>query len=503
MKVGGGGAGSHARLGDAGRHDAVTEIRTELTDLVVAARGGDRHAEQQLLAAHLPMLYRIVGRALGGHADVDDVVQETVLRAHRDLPSLRAPASFRSWLVAIAMRQTSSRLRAWQQDRERTAALDDATDIADPDAEFAEVTLLRLGMSAQRRQVAHAARWLDHDDQDLAALWWQELMGDLSRADVVAALGIGAAHARVRLQRMRHQLELSRHLVAALESEPPCPELEALTSGWDGVPGPRWRKRFARHVRDCPRCATARSGLIPVERLLLGGASLALVPIGDPAATAGAVKTAGAGAGSWLSHLGAVKVAAVVAVGATVSGGAFLALPGDSPDRSSTAPVVRQTPGPQSSAPQSSAPQPSVPPASAAGPVVIPAGRVVIRPAGQSAAAVKLDGEDLVTTTGAATRFTVSPGLSNPACVSLRTADGRYVRHSSFRLVVAPADDRQLFRQDATFCAQQGPEAGTVRLTSANYPNRFVREFNGRFQLDLIQPGAGYVEDTTFTLTTT
>ncbi|MEU4623309.1 sigma-70 family RNA polymerase sigma factor [Actinoplanes sp. NPDC023801] len=493
MKVGGGGAGSHARLGDADRRDAVTEIRTELTDLVVAARNGDRHAEQQLLAAHLPMLYRIVGRALGGHADVDDVVQETVLRAHRDLPSLRAPASFRSWLVAIAMRQTSSRLRAWQQDRERTAALDDAADLPDPDAEFAEVTLLRLGMSAQRRQVAHAARWLDRDDQELAALWWQELMGDLGRPEVVAALGIGAAHARVRLQRMRHQLELSRHLVAALEAEPPCPELEALTAGWDGVPGPRWRKRFARHVRDCPRCGSTRSGLIPVERLLLGGGSLALVPIGDPATAAGAANTAGAGAGGWLTHLAGVKVAAVVAVGATVSGGVYLTLPSGSPDRSSTAPVVRQTP---------SSP-PSAPPPSAAAPTLLPAGRVVIRPAGRPGTVVTLNGEDLVTTTGGAgTRFILQPGMADPACVSLRTADGRYVRHSSFRIVVSRAEDRQLFRQDATFCAQRGAEPGTVRLTSSNYSDRFVRVQNDHFALVPAQTGAGYVEETSFTLTT-
>jgi RNA polymerase sigma factor (sigma-70 family) len=492
VKVGGGGAGSHARLGDADQHDAVTEIRTELTDLVIAARNGDRHAEQQLIAAHLPTLYRIVGRALGGHADVDDVVQETVLRAHRDLPSLRAPASFRSWLVAIAMRQTSSRLRAWQQDRERTAALDDAADVADPSAEFAEVTLLRLGMSAQRRQVAHAARWLDHDDQELASLWWQELMGDLSRAEVVAALGISAAHARVRLQRMRHQLELCRHLVAALEAEPPCPDLEALTTGWDGVPGPRWRKRFARHVRDCPRCGTARSGLIPVERLLLGGGSLTLVPLSSPMTTAAAADTAGAGAGGWFTHLAGVKVAAVVAVGATVSGGVYLAVPGRSPDSSSATPVVRQTSGSP----------PSVPP-SAAGPDLIPAGRVVIRPAGRSGAVVTLDGEDLVTTTGGAgTGFTVLPGMSDPACISLRTADGRYVRHSSFRIVVSRVEDRQLFRQDATFCAQRGTKPGTVRLTSSNYPNRFVRVQSDHFQLDIGQAGAGFVEDTSFTLTT-
>jgi len=43
------------------------------------------------------LVYSIVGRALNGDADVDDVVQETMLRA---LGSLRAPERFRSWLVA-------------------------------------------------------------------------------------------------------------------------------------------------------------------------------------------------------------------------------------------------------------------------------------------------------------------------------------------------------------------------------------------------------------------
>ncbi|WP_425556378.1 RNA polymerase sigma factor, partial [Kitasatospora nipponensis] len=44
-------------------------------ELVVAAQAGDDRAREELIAAYLPLLYNIVGRALGGHADVDDVVQ--------------------------------------------------------------------------------------------------------------------------------------------------------------------------------------------------------------------------------------------------------------------------------------------------------------------------------------------------------------------------------------------------------------------------------------------
>lgn len=76
--------------------------------LVVAAQAGDDRAREKLIAAYLPLLYNIVGRALSGHADVDDVVQETLLRVVRDLPALRAPESFRSWLVSITLRQVNS-----------------------------------------------------------------------------------------------------------------------------------------------------------------------------------------------------------------------------------------------------------------------------------------------------------------------------------------------------------------------------------------------------------
>src|SRR5690349_2354419 len=217
---------------------------TNETGLIVAAQAGDGRALDELVESYLPLVYTIVRRAMSGHPDVDDVVQETMLRALRELRSLRTPESFRAWLAAIALRQIGTHQHRLRGAAERTSELDEVAEAPDADADFEDLTILRLEMSDQRRQVMLASRWLDPDDRALLSLWWLETAGRLTRAEVAAAMGVRVTHAGVRVQRMRAQLELSRALVAALSAVPRCPELDAVLVGWDGVPQPLWRKRI-------------------------------------------------------------------------------------------------------------------------------------------------------------------------------------------------------------------------------------------------------------------
>lgn len=263
--------------------------------VVVAARSGDRQALDRLVAECLPLVYNIVGRALDGHADVDDVVQETLLRMVRGLSELRDPAAFRSWLVAITIRQVRDRERDRAVARHRSAGLEDAERIPDPALDFAGLTILRLGLTEQRREVAEATRWLDEDDRELLSLWWLEETGELERADLAAALGLSDRHAAVRVQRMKKQMEASRVVVRALAAAPGCGELRA-TATWDGVPSPLWRKRFARHIRGCGVCGGMEEGLLPMDRLLSGLPLLAVPPALDPGRVVAAV-TGQAGTG--------------------------------------------------------------------------------------------------------------------------------------------------------------------------------------------------------------
>ncbi|MET9802473.1 sigma-70 family RNA polymerase sigma factor [Streptomyces sp. NPDC006368] len=325
-----------------------------IPELVAAARAGDAEARERLAADHLPLVYNIVGRALDGHADVDDVVQDTMFQALDNLGGLREPSRFRSWLVAIAM----NRIRRRWTDRQQApvAPLERVADAADPGGDFVDLTILRLGLSGQRREVAEATRWLDEADRGLLALWWQEAAGELTRAELAEALGLTPQHAAVRIQRMKAQLEVGRVVVRALASGRRCGGLAALTAPWDGRPEAVWRKRIARHARSCAVCRGHGTDLVPPERLLAGLAlvvplyglnavgygEFGIAAAASTAAEAGPVPVPG-GAGSTGPESGSGSVGpasggssgaatgagarrAVVAVAGTVAVGVLLAL---------------------------------------------------------------------------------------------------------------------------------------------------------------------------------
>ncbi|MEU6931086.1 sigma-70 family RNA polymerase sigma factor [Streptomyces sp. NPDC046374] len=501
-------------------------------ELVVAAQAGDDRAREELIAAYLPLVYNIVGRALSGHADADDVVQETLLRVVRDLPALRAPESFRSWLVSITLRQLRTHWHRQHVFADRTTVIDEAHQIPDAGAEPVDATILRLHVSDERRRVVEAGRWLDPDHRMLLSLWWQECAGLLSRDDIAAATGLTVAHVGVRLQRMREQLELCRTIVAALEADPRCRQLDEIVVGWDGLQASVWRKRIARHTRDCPVCMGMSAERVPAELLPLGLATLAVPAAliaalaakgllsGTAASAAGlaaapvAVSTATGGGGlhgALIGKLHAVTAHPLVslATGAVLVAGTatYAAWPEPAPREpgviaAPTVPTPTPLPsrtttsaGPSSASPSSASPSPVSPspvsPAAVAG--TVPLGAQSLESADRPGLFVTYAG-DFATLGGVAassstqTRqrvtFTVMGGLADARCVTFRATDGRYLRHSYLRLRLSTGDGSALFREDATFCPRPGAVAGSVTLHAHNYPGSVLRHRDGGIWLD-------------------
>ncbi|GGP32405.1 sigma-70 family RNA polymerase sigma factor [Streptomyces melanogenes] len=353
---------------------------TSMPELVGAARTGDARAQERLVSDYLPLVYNVVGRAMDGHADVDDVVQETMFHALEGLDGLREPSRFRSWLIAIAMNQIRHRWRAQQY----TTATppEQLAEAADPEPDFVDLTILRLGLSGQRREVAEATRWLDESDRELLALWWQEAAGELTRAELAEAMALTPQHAAVRVQRMKAQLEVGRIVVRALAARPLCDELARTAAGWDGRPAPVWRKRIARHTRDCRTCSGRGAGLVPAEGLLAGLALL--VPLYGaahflpgarlaPVASTAPVPSAGPGPAT-LAKPRAYVIGGALAVTVVLGILAVLLWPDPHPEAKPAAPVAPQatvtsaspspsaTPVPQ---PTKASPSPKAPPKTA------------------------------------------------------------------------------------------------------------------------------------------
>ncbi len=82
--------------------------------LVAAARRGDESAFGALVRRHQRQVYRLAGRFFRRPEDVDDVAQDTFLRAWRKLGSYRGEAPFEHWLTRLCLNLCYQRLRRRQ-----------------------------------------------------------------------------------------------------------------------------------------------------------------------------------------------------------------------------------------------------------------------------------------------------------------------------------------------------------------------------------------------------
>ena len=112
----------------------------EASDLAVVARvkAGDHDAFRHLVERHSRSVFRLAYRLTGHEQDAEDVVQETFLRAFREIRRFEARSSFATWLYRITVNCSHDLLR--QRPRAGTRpSLDDpdlrvAAELADQSA---------------------------------------------------------------------------------------------------------------------------------------------------------------------------------------------------------------------------------------------------------------------------------------------------------------------------------------------------------------------------------
>lgn len=85
-------------------------------DLVEAARSGDHEAFEVLATAAADRLYAVARLVLRDTTLAEDAVQEALVRAWQQLPSLRDPDRFDAWLYRLVMNACADQgrqLRRW------------------------------------------------------------------------------------------------------------------------------------------------------------------------------------------------------------------------------------------------------------------------------------------------------------------------------------------------------------------------------------------------------
>lgn len=89
----------------------------------------------EVFRSHAPYVGALVLKLIGRPGDVDDVVQDVFLQAHRGLSKLREPEAVRPWLRRITVRRTQRWLRKrWVRRWFGEADVDAQQGLADPSA---------------------------------------------------------------------------------------------------------------------------------------------------------------------------------------------------------------------------------------------------------------------------------------------------------------------------------------------------------------------------------
>jgi RNA polymerase sigma-70 factor (ECF subfamily) len=174
---------------------------TEEAGLIRKVIGGRRDLFANLIEPHLTPLLRIVQRTMGQHADVDDVVQQAALKALTHLEQFRCEASFRTWLIQIALNEARQWRRHYAPSRFvplDTALLQHVSIADERQSPFAET---------QRREAAVRLRAaLDRLPEKYRTVIYLRDLECLSLADVAQLLGLTVPGVKTRQMRARKKI---------------------------------------------------------------------------------------------------------------------------------------------------------------------------------------------------------------------------------------------------------------------------------------------------------
>ena len=116
-------------------------------ELVERAQRGDKRAFELLVTKYQRKLARLLSRMVRDPAEIEDITQESFIKAYRALPQFRGESAFYTWLYRIAVNTAKNYLVSRGRkaptstgfDAEEAEGFDDAgllRDIATPEAEL-------------------------------------------------------------------------------------------------------------------------------------------------------------------------------------------------------------------------------------------------------------------------------------------------------------------------------------------------------------------------------
>jgi RNA polymerase sigma-70 factor (ECF subfamily) len=179
------------------------------TPLVERARGGDARAFEMLVVRYRRRIERLLGRMTRDEGLIQDLAQETFLRAWRALPQFRGESAFYTWLYRIAVNTARKSLAESRRDpvltESQLAPAGDEEETFRPELEPTSVDTPE-GVLASRQIAAAVNAAVDRLSEDLRqAVLLREIEG-LSYEEIAEIMNCPVGTVRSRIFRAREAI---------------------------------------------------------------------------------------------------------------------------------------------------------------------------------------------------------------------------------------------------------------------------------------------------------
>ena len=180
---------------------------TELINRFVTA--DSEKAFSELVSLYQDRIFRFGARMCGHREDAEDVVQETLLSAYKNMDSFRGDGSFQSWLFKIASSACLKKRRKRKHEPDREESLEQL--VEDREDRIPAGTLDGAGEPVREAEAGELARHLQRALLELPAIYrvvitLRDFEG-LSTEETARILDISITAAKVRLHRARTMLQ--------------------------------------------------------------------------------------------------------------------------------------------------------------------------------------------------------------------------------------------------------------------------------------------------------
>ncbi|AMC36979.1 RNA polymerase sigma factor RpoE [Iodobacter arcticus] len=175
-------------------------------ELVLRAQAGDKRAFELLVVKYQRRVARLLSRLIRDQSEIEDVSQESFIKAYRALPSFRGESAFYTWLYRIAINTAKNHLATLGRrpqlasiyEDEEGESLDAAAQI--PDYHTPETEL------SNRQIVSTVNAVVDELPSELRTAITLREMDGLSYEDIAAVMNCPIGTVRSRIFRAREAI---------------------------------------------------------------------------------------------------------------------------------------------------------------------------------------------------------------------------------------------------------------------------------------------------------